>query len=227
MKKVCALLALSLMIVCQEGIPVRDRAATVVVLDLEEAGGTRSTLPDETLVSDVNLLIYNAEGVLEEQRFLRGSQREIKTVLLTEAPYDIFVCANIGYALPGLSRKEVEEYRYHLAYPDEYSRGMPMCGRLDGYVSHGEASVRIPLVRTMARVDLRIDRTRLDGDVTFLVTSVTVGGCPSSVRLFGDSRAESATQLFASGFVLDGRQVQALNKDQSPGVSGTVNLYLL
>ena len=227
MKKVCALLVLSLMIGCHDGTPDGNRAAMVVVLDLEEEGRTRSTLPDETLVSDINLLIYNAEGVLEERRFLQGFQREIKTALLTEVPYDIFVCANIGYALPELGRAEIEGYRYHLAYPDEYSRGMPMCGRLDGYVSHGDASVRIPLVRTMARVDLCIDRTRLDRDVTFQVTSVTVGGCPSSVRLFGDSRAESATQIFASGFVLDGRQVQPLNKDRSPGVSGTVNLYLL
>ena len=227
MKKVCVLIVLSIMIGCKDWNPNRERAGTVLILDPDDRDRTRSTLPDETLVSDINLLIYNAEGVLEEQRFLRGDRREIKTALLTEAPYDIFVCANIGYALPALGRQETEGYRYHMAYPDEYSRGMPMCGRLDGYVSHGEPEVRIPLVRTMARVDLRIDRTRLDRDVTFQVISVTVGNCPSSVRLFGDSRAESATQLFASGFVLDGRQVQALNKDQSPGVSDTVNLYLL
>ena len=227
MRKVCTLFVLSLMIGCKGWNPGGDRAATVVVLDLEDEDRTRSTLPDETLVSDINLLIYNAEGVLEEQRFLRGNQREIKTALLTETAYDLFVCANLGYPLPALARKEIEEYRYFMAYPDEYSRGMPMSGRLDGFVSHGKGSVRIPLVRAMARVDLRIDRTRLDSDVTFQVTSVTVGGCPSSVRLFSDSRAESATQVFASGFTLNGRQVQALNMDRSPGVSGSVNLYLL
>ncbi len=226
MKKACALFVLSLMIGCNDRTPGGDTAATVIVLDLEEGVRTRSTLPDETLVSDINLLIYNADGVLEEQRFLRGNQREIKTALLTEAPYDIFVCANIGYALPAFGRDEIESCRYFMAYPDEYSRGMPMCGRLDRYVSHGEASVRIPLIRTMARVDLRIDRTRLNADVTFQVTSVTVGGCPSSVRLFGDSRAESATQVFPNGFLLDGRQVQPLNKDVSPGLSGSVSLYL-
>ena len=226
MKKACALLVLSLMIGCNDRTPGGDAAATVIVLDLEEGVRTRSTLPDETLVSDINLLIYNADGVLEERRFLRGNQREIKTALLTETPYDIFVCANIGYALPAFARDEIEAYRYFMAYPDEYSRGMPMCGRLDGYVSHGEGSVRIPLIRTMARIDLRLDRSRLNADVTFQVTSVTVGGCPSSVRLFGDSRAESASQVFPNGFLLDGRQVQALNKDVSPGLSGTVSLYL-
>lgn len=227
MKRACALLVLSLMIGCNDWTPGGDAAGTVIVLGLEEGARTRSTLPDETLVSDINLLIYNADGLLEKRRFLRGNQREIKTALLTEMPYDIFVCANIGYALPALGRDEIENYRFFMAYPDEYSRGIPMGGRLDGYISHGEGSVRIPLVRTMARIDLHIDRTRLNADVSFQVTSVTVGGCPSSVCLFGDSRAESATQVFPNGFVLDGRQVQALNKDISPGVSGTVHLYLL
>jgi hypothetical protein len=178
-------------------------------------------------------LIYNAEGLLEERRYLSARQFTVedgtiplKTTLLTGAAYDIFVAANIGYALPALSRQAVDAYRFYFAYPDEYSRGIPMSARLDAYVSGGEAEVRIPLVRTMARIDLALDRTELRSDVTFQVTCVTIGNGPSSVLLFGDSKAESATQVFSSGFTLEGRQVQALNIDQSPGVSGTVSLYL-
>ena len=227
------LLVLSLMIGCDN----RDRdgrfAETVLVLALEGSTPTRSALPDETLVSDINLLIYNSEGLLEERRFLSGRQLSaadgtvrLKTGLLKGVPYDIFVAANIGYALPVLSRKDVETYRYHLAYPDEYSRGMPMSAHLDGYVNEGEAEVLLPLVRTMARIDVTVDRTKLDSDVSFQVTSVHVGNGPSSVRLFGDSRAESAAQVFAGGFSLEGKQVQALNIDQTTGVSGSVSLYL-
>ena len=209
-------------------------AETVLVLDMVRSRiPTRSALPDELLVSDVNLLIYNAEGILEEQRYWPARQLDVsdgavrlRTTLLTETPYDLFIVANLGYALQPLPREETESYRYHMAYPDEYSRGMPMSGRLDGLVTRGESEIRIPLVRTMARIDLRLDRTKLDSDVTFQVTSVVVGNGPSSVKLFADSRAESATQVFAGGFSLDGRQVQALNIDQSPGVSGTVSLYL-
>ena len=227
------LLVLSLMIGCDN----RDRdgrfAETVLVLECEGSTPTRSTLPDETLVSDINLLIYNSEGLLEERRFLSGRQLSatdgtvrLKTGLLKGVPYDIFVAANIGYALPVLTRKDVETYRYHLAYPDEYSRGMPMSAHLDGYVNEGETEVLLPLVRTMARIDVTIDRTKLDSDVSFQVTSVHVGNGPSSVRLFGDSKAESASQVFAGGFSLEGRQVQALNIDQYTGVSGSVSLYL-
>lgn len=227
MKKVGALILLGLMIGCYGWNPGGDVVDTVFVLDLDGRATTRSTLPDESLVSDINILIYNEEGLLEERRFLRGDPGRFKTSLLSEIPYDIFVAANLGYALPALSREELEAYRFHLAYPDEYARGMPMTGRLDGYVSNGAAEAHIPLVRTMARIDLRLDRTRLDGDVSFQVTSVHVGGCPSSVRLFGDSKAETASQVFTSGFVLEGNQVRPLNADSTLGVSGTVSLYLL
>ena len=226
-------LLLSLVIGCNSWNREPGRAGTALVLEAGSRMPTRSSLPDDRLVSDINLLIYNGEGLLEERRYLTSRQFTVqdgtvslKTTLLTGVPYDIFVAANLGYALPALSRQDVESYRYYMAYPDEYSRGMPMSGRLDGYVSEGETEVRIPLVRTMARIDLVLDRTELRSDVTFLVTSVTVGNGPSSVRLFGDSKAEGATQVFSGGFTLDGKQVQALNIDQSPGVSGRVSLYL-
>ena len=227
------LLLLSLVIGCNSWDRESGRAGTALVLDVSSGMPTRSSLPDDRLVSDINLLIYNAEGLLEERRYLTARQFSVqdgsiplKTTLLTGAAYDIFVTANVGYALPALSREAVESYRYFFAYPDEYSRGIPMSGRLDGYVSGGEAEVRIPLVRTMARIDLVLDRTELRSDVTFQVTSVHIGNGPSSVALFRDSRAEGATQVFSGGFSLEGRQVQALNIDQSPGVSGPVSLYL-
>ena len=226
-------LLLSLVIGCTSWDRDDRCVDTVLVLDPQGGIPTRSALPDDRLVSDINLLVYNAEGLLEERRYYPARQLSVSdgtvrigTSLLTDAAYDIFVAANIGYALPALSREAVETYRYHMAYPDEYSRGLPMSGRLDGFVSGGTDEVRIPLVRTMARIDLNLDRTLLNSDVTFQVTSVVVGNGPSSVTLFGDSKAESSTLVFANGFSLDGRQVQALNMDQSPGVSGTVSLYL-
>lgn len=235
MKKAGILLLSSLMMIgCYCWFPQEEHVGTVLVLDPSGSGHpTRSQLPDDQLVSDINLLIYNGEGLLEERRYLSGKQLShdgdavlVRTELLTEAPYDLFVAANIGYPLPELDRTAVEDYRYYLAYPDEYARGMQMSARLDGYVSHGESEVVLPLTRTMARIDLTLDRTRLRSDVSFQVTSVVVGNGPSSVKLFGDSRAESATQVFGSGFSLEGRQVQALNIDQSPGISGSVSLYL-
>ena len=226
-------LLLSLVIGCNSWNREPGRAGTALVLEAGSGMPTRSSLPDDRLVSDINLLIYNGEGLLEERRYLTARQLTVqngtishKTSLLAGAAYDVFVAANLGYALPALSREAVETYRYYLAYPDEYSQGMPMSARLDGLVPDGETEVRIPLVRAMARIDLVLDRTKLNSDVTFLVTSVVIGNGPSSVLLFADSKAEGATQVFKGGFSLDGRQVQALNVDEAPGVSGAVSLYL-
>ena len=137
-------LLLSLVIGCTSWERESGRAGTALVLDVIGGIPTRSSLPDDRLVSDINLLIYNAEGLLEEQRYLTARQFTVengtiplKTTLLTGVAYDIFVAANVGYALPALSREAVEAYRYYFAYPDEYSRGIPMSGRLEGFVSGG------------------------------------------------------------------------------------------
>lgn len=234
MRKTGVLLVVSLVTGCSIGERPGERVMGELVMELVSGAPARSTPPDEWLVSDINLLIYNEEGLLEERRYYparsfsaTGGTVRLRTSLLTEAAYDIFIAANIGYALPALGREEVESYRYHMAYPDEYSRGMPMCARLDGFVSHGEPSVTVPLIRAMARIDLRLDRSKLDSDVSFQVTAVTIGNGPSSVCLFGDSRAESASQVFAGGYTLNDRQVQPLNTDQTVGVSRPVSLYLL
>ena len=234
MRKTGVLLVVSLVTGCSIGERPGERVMGELVMELVSGAPARSTPPDEWLVSDINLLIYNEEGLLEERRYYparsfsaTGGAVRLRTSLLTEAAYDIFIAANIGYALPALGRDEVEAYRYHMAYPDEYSRGMPMCARLDGFVSHGEPSVTVPLIRAMARIDLRLDRSKLDSDVSFQVTAVTIGNGPSSVCLFGDSRAESASQVFAGGYTLNDRQVQPLNTDQTVGISKPVSLYLL
>ena len=234
MRKTGVLLVVSLVTGCSIGERPGERVMGELVMELVSGAPARSTPPDEWLVSDINLLIYNEEGLLEERRYYparnfsaTGGAVRLRTSLLTEAAYDIFIAANIGYALPALGREEVESYRYHMAYPDEYRRGMPMCARLDGFVSHGEPSVTVPLIRAMARIDLRLDRSKLDSDVSFQVTAVTIGNGPSSVCLFGDSRAESASQVFTGGYTLNDRQVQPLNTDQTVGVSKPVSLYLL
>ena len=195
---------------------------------------TRAQDPDEQLISDYNLLIFNAFGVLEEKVYIPRRQLRLiggkvvhQTTLLKDVPYSIYAAANLGYELPCRTLEEVQEYRYHLAYPDEYSRGVPMAGRLEETPVGHSGTLSLPMERLMARVDLTIDRSELDADVTFKVEEVVVGGCPSSALLFRQSRAEGATQTFVTGFTKTGRQADALNRDVKPGVSGTVGLYLL
>ena len=171
-----------------------DRVADVEICLRTSAAlsHSRAADPDEELISDVNLFIFNDRGVLEERAYLErrdidvaGGSVSVHRKLLLEVPYDIYACANIGYALDLTTREELEAYRYHLIYPDEYSRGIPMCAQhLRAEAFEGEPIV-LELERTMAKISLRIDRTALNPGVRLIVKRVTIGGCPRSVTLFG------------------------------------------
>ena len=67
-------LLLSLVIGCNSWIRETGRAGTALILDVGSGMPTRSSLPDDRLVSDINLLIYNEEGLLEERRYLTSRQ---------------------------------------------------------------------------------------------------------------------------------------------------------
>ena len=130
---------------------------------------TRATDPDEQLISDYNLLIFNAFGVLEEKVYIprrkmvfSGGKLVHETTLLLDVPYSIYAVANLGYELPCRTLEEVRSYRYHLAYPDEYSRGIPMAGKLEEEAIGHSGTLTLPLERLMARVNLSIDRSALD-----------------------------------------------------------------
>ncbi len=187
---------------------------TSLILELPGQIPTRAADPDEVRISDYNLLIYNAFGDLEEKVYvparalqLQDGHIEYSTALLREVPYTVLAAVNLGYELPCLSMDQAREYRHHLAYPDEYSRGLPMAACLEETVL-GER-VELPLERLMARIDLQVDYSALPDDVKWLVREVTVGNCPSSVTPFAPSTAEDR---FTRGFRKEGRELAPLNE---------------
>lgn len=225
------LIALLILVAC-----TREEPATVSCrLTLQENRVlTRAADPDESRISDYNLFIFNAQGILEERVYvparalkLVDGKVQYSTRLLRDVPYIILAAANLGYELPFRTLDEALEYRYHLAYPDEYSQGLPMAARVEGTPAGEDWTVEVPLERLMARLDISIDRRALDRDVTFKVRELRIGGCPSSVRLFGPSQARNRDEVFTGGFLKDGHQTDPLNRDVTLGESGTVSLYML
>lgn len=196
---------------------------------------TRANDPDEDRIADYNLFIFNAYGLLEEKAYVSSRQMQTEngvivhhTRLMQNVPYTILAAANLGYELPCRTLAEAKAYRYYMAYPDEFTPGVPMATVLDNVRVGTDGQYPLPLKRLMARVDLQIDRTALDPDVHFTVRSVQVGGCPSSVQLFNaSSKAESREHIFREGFIKSWREVDALNKETSLGVSGICRFYLL
>ena len=179
-----------------------------VILTPSALNPTRAGDPDDVKLTDYNLYIFNAFGVLEE-------------------PYTILAAANLGYELPFRSLEEARSYRYHLAYPDEFTQGIPLVAFDQLATVNDDGVLEVPLERLMARVELSVDRSRLRSDIQFKVTDVRVGACPSSARLIGPSRVSGKQETFAVGYRKSGNQVSALNEGSTGNLSRSVSVYLL
>lgn len=195
---------------------------------------TRAADPDEDAITDYNLFIFNSFGILEEKVYASTRQVEKEagvvthhTRLLQDVPYTILAAANMGYELPCRTLAEAKAYRYYMAYPDEFTPGIPMAAVMDQVCVGADGQFSMPLKRLMARIDLRVDRSALDQDVSFTVRSVKVGGCPSSVQLFSVSKAESKDQIFGGGYVKSWQEVDGLNREVSVGMSSTTSVFVL
>lgn len=196
---------------------------TSLILYSLESPFTRAADPDETRISDYNLLIYNCYGDLEQKVYVpsralqsQDGRVEYSTTLLQNLPYTVLAAANLGYELPCLSLPEALEYRYYLAYPDEYSRGMPMASLLRDAIP-GER-LNIPLERLMARIDVQLDSGALPDDAQWLAREIQIGNCPLSATLFSPSTLEGS---FSRGFRRNAVELNTLNS------GGTVSFYLL
>lgn len=195
---------------------------------------TRAGDPDDSKITDYNLYLFNSFGILEERVYvpyrslkLTDGKVQYSTTLLRDVPYTILAVANLGYEVPLRSLEEARSFRYHLAYPDEFTQGLPMAAFLQDIRVGEAASVEVPLERLMARIELRIDRSDLLADIQFKVTEVRVGACPSSVQLVAPSKVNSREETFGLGYGKSGAQVSALNEDAGDGLSRSLSVYLL
>lgn len=208
--------------------PLEEVSITLLSPELH----TRSGDPDESLITDYNLYVFNQFGLLEYKAYMprrefSGGTSSCTVRLVKEAPYIVLAAANLGYELSFGSVEEALSYRYHMAYPDEFSQGMPMAAYMSDAVAGNDLRIEISLERLMSRVDLSVDRRALDEDVSIRITSVQVCNSASSVLLFEDSRVEQWGHLFTEGYSKTGNQIYGLNHDTLEGVSGTVPFYLL
>lgn len=227
--RTCCYLVILFLVSCTRAVLYED---VTVNLNPPQGAVTRSADPDEKLLTDYNLYIFNQFGLLEKRLYV--SAREFQpgatsctARLLKDAPYVVLAAANIGYELRFDSLEEALQYRYHMAYPDEFSQGIPMAACMKAAVAGDEARIDVPLERLMSRVDLSIDRRSLNEDVSIRVTCVRICNSASSVLLFGDSTVDNWSQLFTDGYTKSDSQVYWLNHDTLAGTSGEVPFYLL
>lgn len=204
--------------------------ATGTVIRFRPGGNATKALdPDEMKISDINVFVFNAYGVLEGKAFLTGAgtgDYRWTIDLLKNTEYSIFACANFGYEIDIDTLEELLGYRYYLAYPDDYSLGIPMSGCLEHMTVTGK-EVTVPLERLMAKISISVDRSMLDEDVEFNIKSIKVEGCPRSVTPFTRNHVSDPFGFFPSGFMRKDYETDILNTRYNDGTSGEVFLYML
>lgn len=186
----------------------------------------RSMSPDEDKITDISLIIFDESGHAEDCIWLTRGSRTCTTDLVIDKKYTFCACANFGYQIYASHIEELQDIRYHLAYPDEYREGIPMAAVKEVLITE-ECIVDIDLQRLMAKISLRMDRSRLDRDVEMNVRSARIGNCPRYVKPFTASKIEDNDDTFPTGYLLNDIQTAELNYNIGEGLSSEVSLYML
>ena len=193
---------------------------------------TRALDPDEEIITDLNVFVFNGHGLLEAKAYLTGASATGQdgyswTIdLVSNARYSIYACANFGYRIDAGSINDLEMLEYYLAYPDDYSIGMPMSGKIENILLESDRVI-VPMERLMAKISLSVDRSGLDEDVEFNIRSVKVEGCPRSVTPFSRNHISDPFDFFPSGFIRKDYETDILNTVSADGRSGEICLYML
>lgn len=186
----------------------------------------RSMSPDEDKITDISLMIFDESGQAEDCIWLTRGSRTCTTDLVIDKKYTFCACANFGYQIYASHIEELQDIRYHLAYPDEYREGIPMAAVKEVLITE-ECIVDIDLQRLMAKISLRMDRSRLDRDVEMNVRSARIGNCPRYAKPFTASKIEDNDDTFPTGYLLNDIQTAELNYNIGEGLSSEVSLYML
>ncbi len=205
-----------------------DMTETEVLISFSGTGmQSRSIDPDENKISDISLMIFDETGAAEECIWLQEGITDYCARLVTGKKYILCACANFGYQVYADNMDELEDIRYHMAYPDEYSMGIPMYAYTEFTVEEGYDEISIPLERLMAKISIRMDRGRLSDDVEMYVRSIKIGNCPRSACVFRDNRVDDEDGCFPAGFSRYGLDAENLNRTSGRSLSKAVSLYML
>lgn len=188
---------------------------------------SRAYDPDEDLISDISLLIFDERGSSEACLWSEDGRSTFETRLLIGHKYTICACANFGYRIQADDIRETGDIRYHMAYPDEYRNGIPMYAVEEVTLSEDDREITITLERLMAKISLQMDRSRLSDDVRMYVRAARIGNCPRSVSVFTESHVRNEDDCFPSGFVRKDFETDMLNTGSDKGLSGSIYLYML
>ena len=200
-----------------------DRTVNIACTEME----CRSADPDENLVSDISVIIFDEQGNAEDSFWSDKGISTFETRLIIGKAYTICACANFGYRVYADNISDLEKIRFHLAYPDDYRQGMPMYAREEIVIGADDTDIRILLKRLMAKISLQMDRRHLSDDVEIFVRRAEIGNCPRSSSVFIPNKVHDEDECFPVGFLRNEMGTDNLNSSSENGLSKSVSLYML
>ena len=188
---------------------------------------SKSPLPQEDKISDVNIFIFNSSGQMEKQIYSEGGVRSFEVKLLEGEEYTIAALVNFGIKVNVSDIGMLNSIQCHLVYPDEYKEGIPMYVPPTRYTARTNSPICLKVIRMMSKISIRIDRSKLSEDVKIHAMGIRIGNCPKRMYAFQNNRVENEDDCFSAGFSHSGQECAALNITSQSGISEEVSVYML
>lgn len=216
---------------CVNEMTIKDDSCTSVDISFSiEDFATKAQMPDEYIVRDVSVLVFDNRGSIVGNYWEERGVSVFRLKLLAGEEYTVCACANFGYPISVDTLEELYEERFYLNYPDEFHNGMPMVGMEKYLVPKNTAEgveFDMMLHRLFAKISVCLDRSHLSDDVDMRVRSAKIGNCPKSTSVFVDNSVRDQDDCFSVGYRLNDSETAALNDLSTGSVSRSVSLYML
>lgn len=198
MKRIPILL-LALFCICSCATNLDD-AAGCLHLDISPepmTGQTKSLLTVPGIENEIKSLVVAGYDRLSGDLAFSSCTPEVSNV--RPGSYNIYVLANMGDQRASLPSEEggMAAFKYRIpSIRGLNSDGIPMCGRLYGAeIDYGSPALSISVTRLVAKVNVTIDQTALDGPGNagrFVNQSLHIRQSNMVLKPFGDSVADAS-----------------------------------
>ena len=215
---------------CLESNTEKESSAEVRIVFKDSGYVTRSIAPEENRIHDINLLVFCGESA-EDRIWTRtpydNSEHFITLNLLKGKRYSFYAFINFGKKIDAEEISDINNLKVEIESAERFDKGIPMTAAAEDILIGEDSQITLELERMMAKISLRIDRSRLSEGVDININSIRIGNYPKYAYAMAESKVTGSYDCLPSGFYLSGSQCISLNRSGQGGLSGEVSLYML
>lgn len=216
---------------CMESYaPDLEEECTVTISVQCPSFRTRTEVPDEDRITDMNLIIFEdgkAETAFWESGMEETDALEYQTTFVKGRKYSAFAMANTGEQLDIGSIEDLKHVTAEVSEMGFMESCIPMSAYIEEIPEEEWGRTELELVRMAAKISVSMDRSRLSEDVEMTVKSVRIGNWPRYALAAGPSKTVSVHDRYEKGYELTHSECEALNRSGYGGVSEEVSVYML